>query len=442
MEFKIKAYSIWEFGQRKDSAGNPHQEDSLYPAFGSQTDQDRLFILCDGMGGHSAGEVASSTVCQTMSDVILHNAQEKGGGFTRTEFDEALDAAFDALDEKDNSDPKKMGTTMTLLKLYEEGAFIAHIGDSRVYHIRPGADGEKTKILFQTYDHSLINDLIKVGELTKEEAKHSSQKNVITRAMQPGMDPRPKADIHTTKNIKKGDYFMLCSDGMLEELEMESGNALRNIFSEKGGDAENKVKILRQVTAENKDNHTAIIVHIIDVIGASTTSTLGETAPNNKGSIQKSVNKSWIYVLLALIIAGVILIGFYLFSSTEQSGSKPLPTPDPIDIMDEGDGGDMPEIEPIKRENPPRDTKVKPEQPHVSQPQINQSKPQEIRPPREETQVPVQNPSNAPQVQSETQPQPSQTTPQSAPVQIVRTNEEGTVSSDAQRIQDKILKKP
>ena len=71
MEYRIKALSIYEFGQRKDGQGNPHQEDWLYPAHGQADDEsDRTFILCDGMGGHDAGEVASSTVCEAISATV------------------------------------------------------------------------------------------------------------------------------------------------------------------------------------------------------------------------------------------------------------------------------------------------------------------------------------------------------------------------------------
>ena len=266
MKYNLKVYSIWEFGQRTDSQGNPHQEDSLYPAFGKQTDSDRLFILCDGMGGHDAGEVASATVCEAMSRSILNDGHDKDGVFTEQDFETALSKAFDALDAKDTGSEKKMGTTLTFLKLHNAGATIAHIGDSRVYHIRPGKDGEETQILFQTEDHSLINNLIKVGELTKEEARNSNQKNVITRAMQPNLDRRPKADVYTTTDIQPGDYFYLCSDGMLEKDDMEEGDSLRNIFSQLGGDDLQKVEILKSVTEDNKDNHTAFIIHILDVI--------------------------------------------------------------------------------------------------------------------------------------------------------------------------------
>ena len=218
MKFKLKAYSIQEFGQRKDAQGNPHQEDSIYPLHGKQTDADRLFILCDGMGGHDAGEVASATVCEAMSQSVNASVPNSEALFTDDMLLKAVADAFHALDQKDNGASKKMGTTMTFLKLHAGGATIAHMGDSRVYHIRPGKDADSTQILFVTEDHSLVNDLIKIGELTPEEAKVSPQKNIITRAMQPHMERQPKADIHHVTDIKPGDYFYLCSDGMLEEM--------------------------------------------------------------------------------------------------------------------------------------------------------------------------------------------------------------------------------
>lgn len=265
MKYKLKVYSIMEYGQRKDSSGMPHQEDCIYPEHGKESDSDRLFILCDGMGGHDAGEVASATVCDAMSRTILENCKTGDGKFSADIFDKAVDAAFKDLDTKDNGAEKKMGTTMTLVKFHDGGAFMAHMGDSRIYHIRPGAKGENTEILYESSDHSLVNDLIKVGELTRQEARNSKQKNVITRAMQPNLDNRPKAEIHETSDIQPGDYFYLCSDGMLEQTDMEDGTSIRNVFSRTGGSDEDKIKILRKVTENNQDNHSAIIIHITDV---------------------------------------------------------------------------------------------------------------------------------------------------------------------------------
>lgn len=262
MKYQLKVYTIWEYGQRKDADGNPHQEDCTFPLPNDMTNADRLFILCDGMGGHDAGEVASSTVCEAMGHSILQSQPDVESNFTTEMLQQAIADAFSALDNKDTGAAKKMGTTMTCLKLHNAGCTIAHMGDSRVYHIRPGKSTDDTRILFQTKDHSLVNDLIAIGELTEEEAKHSRQRNVITRAMQPHMEHRPKADVYTTADIQPGDYFYLCSDGMLEN--MENPQICYN-FSEATGTDEEKVTRLIQATQENRDNHTAIIVHILDV---------------------------------------------------------------------------------------------------------------------------------------------------------------------------------
>lgn len=256
MKYKLEASNIWQLGTREN------QEDSIFPEFGKITDADRLFILCDGMGGHSAGEVASKTVCSAMSESVFRNCPDSEVAFSDELFNMALNDAYDQLDAKDDGAEKKMGTTMTFLKFHADGCTVAHIGDSRVYHIRPGKGIDDTEILFQTTDHSLVNDLIKVGELTPEEAKHSKQKNVITRAMQPGMENRSKADIHHISDIKPGDCFMLCSDGVLEQMEDDN---IKYIFSEKGGDIANKVDMLEKVTDHNNDNHSAIIVLVTEV---------------------------------------------------------------------------------------------------------------------------------------------------------------------------------
>lgn len=262
MEYLLEYRTIWECGQRKDSDGNPHQEDSIYPPSNSNDESDRLFIVCDGMGGHDCGEVASSIVCESLTKSLGNNLDDS---FDQKIFNDALANAYAELDKVDNGSSKKMGTTLAFLKLYDHGALVAHIGDSRVYHIRPGIDGAATKILSKTEDHSLVNELVKIGELTPEEAKVSKSKNVITRAMQPNTE-RCEADIFETADILPGDYFYLCSDGMLEQME---DDAIRNIFSNAGGDIDEKVKILIGATSKNKDNHSAILVRVIDVYSDS-----------------------------------------------------------------------------------------------------------------------------------------------------------------------------
>lgn len=147
MRYKLQALSIFEFGQRTDLQGRPHQEDCLAPSAEALGEKDRLFVLCDGMGGHEAGETASATVCEAIAATVkASKAWQKEERMPDSVLREAVGAAYDALDHLSfSSEGRKPGTTMTLLALHRDGATIAHLGDSRVYHIRPGARQKRQK---------------------------------------------------------------------------------------------------------------------------------------------------------------------------------------------------------------------------------------------------------------------------------------------------------
>ena len=109
-----------------------------------------------------------------------------------------------------------------------------------------------TQELLRTY-------VIDYFKLTPEEAKVSRQKNVITRAMQPLLERRPCADIRHITDIRPGDCFLMCTDGILENMEDED---IRHIFSDASGDIQQKTELIINATAGNKDNHSAFIIHI------------------------------------------------------------------------------------------------------------------------------------------------------------------------------------
>ena len=297
MIFNVIARSIYEIGKREN------QEDSIFPPYSGKPSKGDLFILCDGMGGHESGEVASQAVCDAMSHFISKNPREDGL-FDEDDFEAALDAAYDALDVRDTESERKMGTTLTFVKFHRGGCFVAHIGDSRVYQVRPSTK----QIMFVTKDHSLVNDLISLGELTPEEARHSRQKNIITRAMQPHQERRVKADCVNLTDIEAGDYFFICSDGMLEN--SEDGEIV-NILSMNRTDAE-KIEILRGATRENCDNHSAHLIRIISIATgesatvepfASESDEMGEsqTSFSQKGSQNKKKMHTWLFLLIAVI---------------------------------------------------------------------------------------------------------------------------------------------
>ena len=285
---KIKLYpplSIHELGQR------PNQEDSLYPLEEEATADDRLFIVCDGMGGYEKGEVASQTVCRVLGKWFRDNAIPETP-FLDDLLHIALEAAYQELDKYDNGTQMNMGTTLTLLYIHRHGITAAHIGDSRIYHIRPANsfqnNDDNRKLRYISRDHSLVFDLFQSGEITYEEMLTHPKKNIITRAMQPGEDNRMPPDIIHITDIQRGDYFYLCSDGMLENM----GNGeLVEIFSSKTTDKE-KRQLLIKATKDNHDNHSAWLLHIKDVIHEDTDKALvneEETARCNQYNIMHQI---------------------------------------------------------------------------------------------------------------------------------------------------------
>lgn len=239
--------AIYELGQRAN------QEDNIWPKAGQATDKDFFFILCDGMGGHEHGEVASRIVSETLADYLQTHANPDTVVEDRLLLD-ALEAAYQELDRADDEAAKKMGTTLCLLLFHRGGLTTLHIGDSRIYHIRPAAN----KLLYQSKDHSLVYDLYQAGEITYEEMATSPQKNIITRAMQPGKDNRCRPAIVHITDLKPGDYLYICSDGMLEQMD---NDALCQLFSSKKTDEEKRLQLI-EATKDNKDNHSAYFIAV------------------------------------------------------------------------------------------------------------------------------------------------------------------------------------
>lgn len=242
--------AIHELGHRDN------QEDFLYPSADKVTESNRLFILCDGMGGHEHGEVASKTVSLALAD-YLHEHADANTIISDAIILAALDYAYGKLDKADDGADRKMGTTLCLLLIHRGGATLMHVGDSRIYHIRPSDN----KILYQSRDHSLVYDLYQSGEISYDEMRTSSQKNILTRAMQPGADNRVKPSIVHITDIRPDDYFYICSDGMLEH--MDNDELCRIICA--GKTDEVKRADLITATANNQDNHSAWLIHIGDV---------------------------------------------------------------------------------------------------------------------------------------------------------------------------------
>lgn len=260
-----KAYSFHQNGNRDN------QEDARFPD-NDVVSNGNFFVVCDGVGGAEKGEVASRIVCQTIGRRLAEK-NVNDSEITVSDISEIVDSAYDALDEMAEKNPETsdMGTTLTLLCLHKGGAVSVHIGDSRIYQFR-----RNYGCIFKTEDHSLVNNLVKTGLISPEEAINHPQRNVITRAMSPtsGKERRSMITISFLSDIKAGDYFLLCSDGVIGEL---SDQQLYDILLGEGSDEE-KVAKMAKLSENADDNNTAFIVPIAKVTGTSETPETLETS--------------------------------------------------------------------------------------------------------------------------------------------------------------------
>lgn len=247
-----------------------NQEDFLWPNPTKANERQRILILCDGMGGQDSGEIASETAATSIG-VYLTSHRSKDGYVSEDLLNEALSYAYDELDKKDNPlSQRKMGTTMACVVFHRGGVLAAHIGDSRIYHMRPSlanVENGLSGIIYQSADHSLVNDLIRAGELTEEEARNFTQKNVITRAMQPNLERRYKAEIFNIDDIQAGDYFFICCDGVLEQL---SNDKLGSIIAEESLSDGDKIAAIKSICdGKTKDNYSCWLIPVDSVIPES-----------------------------------------------------------------------------------------------------------------------------------------------------------------------------
>jgi len=224
-----------------------------------------LYIVADGMGGHNAGEVASRMAVDIVSaevnkrDKLIETYRHGPSKALRRQvqsllsqsFNKACKTIYDAA--KADEGTQGMGTTMDALLIFGRSAFIAHVGDSRVYLVRAGQLHQITE------DHSLINEQLKTGLITEEEAKEMNQyKNVITR----GVGVLPNVEVDTLHlEIAPDDKFLLCSDGLHEYVKNEEIPAM---FEQQSLNDVTRHLIQLANDRGGKDNITAVTVAVPD----------------------------------------------------------------------------------------------------------------------------------------------------------------------------------
>lgn len=331
------------------------QEDAVWPLFADVTSNNRCIVLCDGVGGSEHGEVASQTSSKVIGE-YLTGIIAKSNYVCDEDVQDAVNMAYDKLEQLDTETLENgtvsMATTLTCVCFHSEGVLAAHMGDSRIYHVRPGQG-----VLYESRDHSLVRTLLDAGEITEEEAKTFRRKNVITKAIQPHGTKRFRAEVKLLSDIRSGDYLFLCCDGVLEQLTV---GRLFQILSMNCSDEEKLALLEAESTDKTKDNYTAYLIPIDNVEGMSSITDTEEviavdvevevsaaeeteisaseqseehTYEKTKGNIaakKKNMRFYYLIAVLALACLGFLMIYFGGLTTSENDSNTSIENVDTI----------------------------------------------------------------------------------------------------------------
>ena len=207
-----------------------------------------IYLVCDGMGGAAAGQIASELTAKTFIDVYLHHPS----GNPQIAMAAAVIAANRFVLDISRTVPSRqgMGTTLSGVILIQDKAYIVQVGDSRVYRLR---EGELQQL---TEDHSWVEEALKLGMITPDEAETHPYKNVITRAVGTEGDLSPDLFVH---DLAVGDLFMICSDGLIRHVDDPT---IRQVLGEHDPAAAAWRLVGLALQNGGSDNTTVIIVRI------------------------------------------------------------------------------------------------------------------------------------------------------------------------------------
>ncbi len=265
--------------------------------------------VCDGMGGGPSGKTASTiaadAICSTLSTCAPTDDRIEAVRTAIINGNLAIYAAMEA-------DPslKGMGTTATVVLLNSQSAVIGHVGDSRVYQFR---DGDK---IFRTFDHSWVFEQVRQGTLTEEQARNSSQSNIITRAL--GHTPDLKVDVAEVPYLK-GDRFMLCSDGIWGMFPEPDIIRMAARTTSLAGAVETLVVTVDEEGMKTGATHDNLTVALI------------ETTTDSK--LQDKMSKRMKYTLAALAVLLIASLAVNVLQWTKWSTSAATPAPVAADSL-------------------------------------------------------------------------------------------------------------
>lgn len=238
----MKTFSMTHIGQRRET-----NQDYMFTSETAVGNLPNLFLVADGMGGHAAGDYASRFTVEKIVEYITKSERKEPVAVIK----EAVDDANRLLMREANADSDKqgMGTTIVAATVVEEKLYAANVGDSRLYVINHEGITQITR------DHSLVEEMVRLGEMNKEEAKDHPDKNIITRAI--GVFPEVSVDFFET-GLRTEDTVLMCSDGLTNMIEDEE---IKRIILGQRDIVEKAEKLIETANKNGgRDNITVVLI--------------------------------------------------------------------------------------------------------------------------------------------------------------------------------------
>lgn len=237
----MRAYSKTDIGKKRQV-----NQDYVYTIERKIGPLPNLFIVADGMGGHKSGDFASRYTVEILCNEVLHSHEEDPETLLRTAIETANRKVIEAASKSEEL--YGMGTTVVAATIVGDKAYFANVGDSRLYLIN-------RRIKQLTNDHSLVEEMVRLGGIKPEEARYHPDKNIITRAV--GADKEVQVDTYGY-TLEPGDIILMCTDGLSN---MVDDDAIHSIVRS-GRDPVEKIEELIRIANENggRDNIGIVLI--------------------------------------------------------------------------------------------------------------------------------------------------------------------------------------
>ncbi len=237
----MKTFSISDIGKKRES-----NQDYAFTSERPVGNLPNLFLVADGMGGHNAGDYASRYTVERVVQLVKQSTAKDPKEILQEAITQTNREVIQLAEER--IERKGMGTTLVAMTLIDHEMVIANVGDSRLYVI-----GEEIKQI--TRDHSLVQEMVRLGELNQETAKAHPDKNIITRAI--GAEPNIKIDFFQRK-LKENEEVLMCTDGLTNMVEDEE---IRRIYKGQRDSVEKAEKLVQKANENGgRDNITVVVI--------------------------------------------------------------------------------------------------------------------------------------------------------------------------------------